>query len=256
MIDILILRLQAPMMSFGGPMIDQVGPTAHFPGLAALTGLLGNALGWTHGDAACLDRLQSRLRPLCLELPGEAENLTDYQTVDLGQAFMNGTGWTTRGRREDKGSGAATRETHIRLRDYRVDTTIMVLLHLTDAQTVPTVHDLLAALHRPARPLFIGRKNCLPSDFIGIRVMQAENLFQAARSFLAGGVTMQPHQPAGEPLPLSAPVRAEWPAGEMGEEDTRGIAVSLVDRRDWRNQVHGGERLVRRGHISPAGDAV
>lgn len=255
MIDILVMHLQAPMMSFGGPVIDEIGPTERFPGVAALTGLLGNALGLSHGHADALDRLQARLRPLCLELPMETggEALTDYQTVDLGQVFMNGTGWTTRGRREDKGSGAATRGTHIRLRDYRVETAVMVLLHLTPAEETPTVHDLLTALRRPARPLFIGRKHCLPAGFIGAGVTAAPDLFQAAQGLLADGAPMQPHHTA-PPAPI-ARAWAEWPADEAGGEPFGQEEARLVDRRDWRNQIHGGERLVHRGHIGPAGAA-
>ncbi len=268
MIDILVMRLQAPMMAFGGPVIDERGPTERFPGVAALTGLLGNALGLSHADADALNRLQARLRPLCLDLTPEAETLTDYQTVDLSQTFMNGTGWTTRNRREDKGSGAATRGTHIRYRDHRVDSTVMVLLHLTPANDPPTVAALFDALQRPARPLFIGRKHCLPADFIGVAVTRAPNLFDAARTLLANGPPRQPHhdmaeaqaaetQTTGDQTNASTPkppVWAEWTAGEMGsptEDDER----RLVDRRDWRNQIHGGERRVHRGCIHAGGAA-
>lgn len=251
MIDILVMRLQAPMMAFGGPVIDERGPTERFPGVAALTGLLGNALGLSHADADALNRLQARLRPLCLDLTPEAETLTDYQTVDLSQTFMNGTGWTTRNRREDKGSGAATRGTHIRYRDHRVDSTVLVLLHLTPASETPTVAELFDALQRPARPLFIGRKHCLPADFIGVAVTRAPDLFDAARAVLASP-PRQPHQDAA-PAPVPR-VWAEWMAGETGgpkqDEEQR-----LVDRRDWHNQIHGGERRVHRGHINLGGVA-
>lgn len=253
MIDILVMHLQAPMMSFGAPVIDEIGPTERFPGLSALTGLLGNALGLSHGDADALERLQARLRPLCLEIPADDETLTDYQTVDLGQIFMNGTGWTTRGRREDKGSGAATRGTHIRLRDYRVETAVLVLLHLTPADEAPTARDLLAALRQPARPLFIGRKHCLPTGFIGVQVMTAPDLFQAAQTLLAAGLPAQAHQDV-PPAPV-ARAWAEWPADEAGGEAFQREEARLVDRRDWRNQIHGGERLVYRGSIGAQGAA-
>lgn len=255
MINILVMHLQAPMMSFGAPVIDEIGPTERFPGLATLTGLLGNALGLSHGDADALERLQARLRPLCLELPTDTdgERLTDYQTVDLGQVFMNGTGWTTRRRREDKGSGAATRGTHIRLRDYRVETAVMVLLHLTPAEEAPTVRDLLAALRQPARPLFIGRKHCLPAGFIGVTVMTAPDLFQAAQTLLTGGLPAQPHHEA--PIAPVTRAWAEWPADEAGGVAFQREEARLVDRRDWRNQIHVGERLVHRGPIGAGGAA-
>ncbi len=43
--EFLLLRLEAPLMAFGGPMVDYIGRTRSFPGQAQITGLLGNALG-------------------------------------------------------------------------------------------------------------------------------------------------------------------------------------------------------------------
>ena len=51
----LILHLQAPLMSFGGPQVDQIGPTGQFPTTSQITGLFANALGYAHRD---VDRLQ------------------------------------------------------------------------------------------------------------------------------------------------------------------------------------------------------
>ena len=45
MVDALLLRLDAPLMSFGAPMVDSNGVIQEFPALSMLTGLLGNALG-------------------------------------------------------------------------------------------------------------------------------------------------------------------------------------------------------------------
>ena len=42
----LILRFDAPMVSFGGVTVDQHGFTDSYPGQAMLTGLIANALGW------------------------------------------------------------------------------------------------------------------------------------------------------------------------------------------------------------------
>ena len=58
---ILIFHLQAPLMSFGGPQIDQIGPTGRFPTVSQITGLLGNALGYRHNDFGRLQALQDRL---------------------------------------------------------------------------------------------------------------------------------------------------------------------------------------------------
>src|SRR4051812_36428554 len=99
--EFLLLRLEAPLMAFGGPMVDQIGRTRAFPGQAQVAGLLGNALGYRHQDADALEALQRRLLfAAALLRPGEP--LRDYHTVDLGQPHLTGTGWTTRGAMETR----------------------------------------------------------------------------------------------------------------------------------------------------------
>ena len=115
--DCLLLRLDAPLMSFGSVVVDQLNPTWRFPARSMLVGLLGNALGWDHRDADRLQALQDRLR-FAARWDAEPEPLTDYQTVDLGQGFMLDTGWTTRGQREDRRGGSAATGTHQRWRDH------------------------------------------------------------------------------------------------------------------------------------------
>ena len=58
----LLLRFDAPLISFGAPMVDQNGVVQQMPALSMLTGLLGNALGLTHGEHRRLERLQERIR--------------------------------------------------------------------------------------------------------------------------------------------------------------------------------------------------
>jgi CRISPR system Cascade subunit CasE len=78
---LLLLRFDAPLMSFGGTVVDQINPTRAFPGRAMLTGLFGNALGYRHGDADALAR-SSALRWAAREdRPGRP--FIDYQTVNL-----------------------------------------------------------------------------------------------------------------------------------------------------------------------------
>lgn len=57
----LLLRLEAPMMSFGDVSVDERGPTQAFPAKSMLTGLLGNALGYDHREAVKLESIQNRL---------------------------------------------------------------------------------------------------------------------------------------------------------------------------------------------------
>ena len=87
--------------------------------------------------------------------------LTDFQTAQLG---ANDRGWTTRGAPEGRAGGANTYDApHVRYRDYYPDTLVIVALRLVSDEEAPTLESLATALDEPARPLFIGRKPCLPS---------------------------------------------------------------------------------------------
>ena len=231
---VLRMRLEAPLMSFGGTVIDNYGVTREFPSLSMVTGLLANALGWDRSEAAAHGRLQDRIR-MGVTQDRVGERLEDYQTVDLGQSFLVGTGWTTRGEVAERG-GASSEGTHIRFRSYLCDASYTVALRLEPADESPTVEELLAALHEPARPLFIGRKPCLPSGPIGLDVVEVSDLGVALAS--------APREVHGD----AAKVLGQWSDGE-GE----GRAVRLTDERDWANQIHVGQRIVREGWIPLGG---
>ncbi|MBF0423171.1 MAG: type I-E CRISPR-associated protein Cas5/CasD [Magnetococcales bacterium] len=244
--ETLILRLEAPLLAFGGPTVDQKGVIRPFPAASMLTGLLGNALGWDHADTDLLDRLQARVR-FAARLDREGEEVLDYQTVDLGQDFMDmkKLGWTTRGDVEHRGSGSATSGTHIRFRSYRADALCTVALALEPADLAPTLTDLAIALREPARPLFLGRKPCLPSTPILAGRMEAATLHAA--------LTVFNHQDV-EPEMLFSPkngMRACWPPGQGPEDPDTTLLNLLTDQRDWQNQIHCGQRLVRMGMIHP-----
>ncbi|MHB1678759.1 MAG: type I-E CRISPR-associated protein Cas5/CasD [Sulfuriferula sp.] len=224
----LILRFDAPLMSFGAVVVDQNNPTWRFPGKSMLCGLLGNALGWDHRSTDRLQALQDRLR-LAARWDAEPVPLTEYQTVDLGQPFMAETGWTTRGQREDRKGGTAATGTHQRWRDHWANGMATVALAL-DGGGSPTVDDLEHALRAPARPLFIGRKPCLPAApiLIGRREATGVKAALAAEPLADVGPRRRPR-----------PIHATWPLDEgqgVGTEER-------FDRRDWANNIHlGAER--------------
>jgi CRISPR system Cascade subunit CasD len=223
--DCLILRFDAPLLSFGGVMVDHLSPTWRFPGKSMLAGLLGNALGWDHHDITPLQALQNRLR-IAARWDAEPVPLTDYQTVDLGQAFMVNTGWTTRGKPESRKGGSAGTSTHQRWRDYWANGVATVALAL-DGEDQPDLDALEHALRYPARPLFLGRKPCLPAAPILVGRRQATGV----RAALAA-------EPLADIGPRRRPERimALWPLDE-GE----GAATEeRYDQRDWANNIHRG----------------
>lgn len=234
MLDVLLLRFDAPMMSFGTTAVDNLGRTGPFPGRSLLTGLLGNALGYDHRDQDKLTALQARLRhAVRRDCGGEVRE--DYQTVDLGQpSLLDQVAWTTRGRLDPRGGSSENKVgTHIRRRFYLVDSVFTVSLTVAPSDEVPTLDELEAALARPARPLFIGRKCCLPAAPILLGRVQAPNVRAAVV------VAESPkHRATDERM------RLWWPLGDAPEHEAAAHRIEHTDERDWHNQLHVGNYVM------------
>ena len=227
-----ILRFEAPM-SFGAPIVSEEGLIQPFPALSMMTGLLANALGYDHSEAKKHERLQQALSYAVREdVPGE--KIVDYQTVDLGSDHMfahekssneKSVAWTTWGHLDQRAGGDASKETAIRNREYWADAQYTVALH-ADGLSAEEIED---ALRRPERPLFIGRKPCLP----GKRLFQGTVEASSPRAALRDPSTI-PTNEQGEKID---PTRI-WYESDDGKP--------VTDARDWTNQVHVGERRVRK----------
>lgn len=229
----LILRLESPLVAFGGETIDNYGVIRDFPALSMVTGLLANALGWDRAEADRHARLQERLR-IGSRLERAGQRLTDFQTAQLGAGDK---AWTTWGRPEERRGGAASYESpHLRYREYHADRVTRVVLRLEPADEAPTLDDLAAALDRPKRPLFIGRKPCLPVGRMMDGWVEADSVLAALQAL---------------PMPAGLDVlRLQWPDGEGTLAQDR--VSDLCDERDWHSGLHGGWRPVREGVMRAA----
>ena len=230
----LVVRLQAPLMSFGGVAVDQVGPTRDFPAASMLTGVFANALGFHWSDRTAHRALQDRI---VFAARRERENhatavLTDTQNARLAKTDK---AWTTSGQPGGR-DGATYDAPHRRARDYLADRAVRVVLRLDPAEEWPTLEVLAEALDTPVRPLFIGRKPCLPAH----RLMNGWASGETAYAALAS-------------LPGSGPYRALWPLGEGPETGSAVARVrDLADLRNWRTGLHSGTRPVVEGRIGAA----
>lgn len=242
------MRFHAPLASFGGTMIDGRGGTEPAPGRSMLTGLFANALGWTRKMRAEHQALQDRIVSGAVrDDDGLLKRMTDYQTAQL---VYRERAWTTRGVPAERGGGKDTYDgAHQRWRDYHADLRMSVVLRLEPATGEPTVDALAAALDRPARTLFIGRKCCLPSGRIFFGWLEAPDARSALRAALRKSL------PAG--LRKEVPKGAEglpafWPESEGNTGACR--TTGRVDERNWFSGLHGGERRICEGPISAEGD--
>lgn len=238
----LVLRLDAPMISFGSVLVDQHGFTDCFPGVAMFTGLMANALGWQHGDFTRLQSLQDRI-DLAARWDVEPEGIVDYHTVDLGSAKMRQPGWTTRGQSEHRAGGRAARYgTHQRYRHYLIDGLMTVVLGLMKEGN-PDIGDLKNALTRPARPLFLGRKTCLPAR----PLLDPINPIMEGQDLLSILLMVPVWNREGSPRGTAAKVRTCWTP--RGKGDYAGQDRLVYDLRDWHNQLPAGSRWRREGMI-------
>src|SRR5262245_33415168 len=112
-----ILRFDAPLMSFGSVVVDQFNNTDLYPYRSMLVGLLANALGLYRDQVEEHERLQRDLR-YAARRDRAGTVLVDYQTVDLGQhgPMNDDLAWTHHGRLEQRKGGTAAEGTHIRYR--------------------------------------------------------------------------------------------------------------------------------------------
>ena len=235
----LVLCLEAPLMSFGGVAVDQVRPVRDFPAASMLTGLIGNALGWQWSDSTAHQAMQDRLI-FAVRREREGTLLTDVQNALLAK---DDKGWTTRGTPEGR-DGASYGAPHRRLRDYHVDLSVHIVLRLDPSAETPTLDTLADAFDRPARPLFLGRKPCLPSrPLLGresVRWVTGDTAHEALRRVPGKGERL----------------RALWPVGEGPEagHDVDRI-VDMADLRNWRTGLHSGSRRVVEGRLAPVATA-
>ena len=231
------LRLRAPLAAFGGETIDARGVIRDFPATSMLTGLLANALGWTRAMRAEHQSLQERIVfGVLWEQEVRLSRMTDYQTVKLGK---NDQAWTTRGVPAGRAGGAATYAgAHQRWREYHTDVRVAVVLRLEPVDVSPLLEELAEALDRPARPLFIGRKACLPSSpiFNGW-VKDAVDVRAALRKIAPAGAAMLP---------------AFWPASEGTDGAHR--TSDVTDERNWHSGLHGGARRICEGSLTASKD--
>lgn len=216
------LDLSAPLMAFGGVTIDAVGVVRDFPAASMLAGLIGNALGLHWRDGAALQDIQDRLVfGAAIRVPGV--RLTDMQNAQLSGGDR---GWTTRGAPEGR-EGGSYGAPHRRPRDYHAGAELSVVLRLIDGE--PDSATVAAAFERPVRPLFLGRKPCLPSRPLFAGWIEAPTAHDALAAANAAGC------------------RAIWPAGE-GPSGHR--THPSPDLRNWSSTgLHGGTRVVVEGVV-------
>lgn len=237
----IILALDAPLMSFGDHSIDARVPTARFPAVSAISGMIANALGYNRAQIDALSRLQRRLRFAARieRAPAGIAPLSDFQTADL-QA--DDRAWTTRGQPEGRRGSPATYKgsaSAINTREYHADAIVVLAARLDPADEPPTLSDIAQALIKPVHAPYIGRKSCIPAD----RLYRGETIGETTLSALLAAplITERP-----------AEIAVMWREGEGAPGIEPERAYAFADERNWRAGHHGGGAMAFEASINPA----
>ena len=223
--EYLLVRLEAPLTSFGGVVVDNYGAEMAFPAPSMITGLLANALGYRRHDFERLQALQDRLR-MCVRIDRDGLPIQDYQTVEM---HKDDKAWTTRGEPESRDGGPKNATyTHIRYRDFHADRSVLIALWLEPIDESPTLAEIQSALRQPQRPLFIGRKPCIPAAYLDVGLFKAATPTEAL---------------AGQPPEFEDQAVLFEPLAPDAPQEPDDLYVSGL--RNWNNQVHGGQQRWR-----------
>ena len=162
---ILLLRLEGPLQSWGSRSRWDVRDTQPEPTKSGIVGLLGCALGYGYGDRRLEDELDAGLRfGVRVEAPGRVledfQTVTDFLPTGGGDFKVLGGTKSAAALRSDPGARPAT---ILSPRFYLEDAAFLVALEAVPGAADDLLTRSAAALQRPAWPLFLGRKACVPT---------------------------------------------------------------------------------------------
>ena len=136
----LLLRLAAPLQSWGADSKFETRKTNREPTKSGIIGLLAAALGLRRDDAAGLARLNGL--HFAVRADREGSLLVDFHTAN---------------REEDRKKGKAP---YVTYRHYLQDAVFLVGL---ESEDTALLQELETALKHPVYPLYLGRRSCPPT---------------------------------------------------------------------------------------------
>lgn len=229
----LLLHLEGPLQSYGTEAVDSRRPVAEMPGRSMLVGLVANALGYRRTEPDRHEVLQRRVT-YAARLDRSGSRVRDFQTAQLGAGDV---AWTTWGVPQGRDGGPKTYETpHIRYMDYHADRVCVVALSLADGEG-PTLDEVAEALRRPARPIFLGRKTCLPSAPVLAGIREGADVVE---------VLMR------EPLRADCDTEHVLVQADGVHAEHGWRRLDVTDSRAWRSGFFGGSRAVSQAYVPSA----
>lgn len=177
--DYLVMRLYAPLSSWGTLAVGEDRPTVNYPTRSAVLGLLGAALGIKRSETQKLKDLADSIG-MASKTYSEGTILRDYHTIQTPTASKGVRFFT---RKQELQSPKI--ETILSSRDYREDGLWVVAVWIKPAIDINNfkykfdLAQLQQALRYPKFTLYIGRKSCPLSLPLSPQVITADNLKSA-----------------------------------------------------------------------------
>jgi CRISPR system Cascade subunit CasD len=160
--QVLALRLEAPLQSWGDSAKWSIRDTRPEPTLSGVLGLVAASCGWRLNDDGDqrVAELAKRVR-FGVRADREGVPLRDYHTIG-GTRSGRETPWsgllTAEGKTKRSPSNAAL-HTEVSERNYLCDACFLVMLEADEA----TLNEIEVAMRSPIWPPFLGRKACVPA---------------------------------------------------------------------------------------------
>jgi len=154
--DYLVMRLYAPLASWGEIAVGEARHSAAYPSKSALLGLLGAALGVRRDDGDAQARLNAGY-VFGVKLCSAGFPLRDYHTVQSPKSKAKVRYYT---RRDEVERGELNIEPALLTeREYRCDALAVVAIAAIGGDVLP-LRELAEHIKTPHFPLYLGRKSC------------------------------------------------------------------------------------------------
>lgn len=174
--DYLVMRLYAPISSWGTLAVGEDRPTVNYPTRSAVLGLLGAALGIKRSETQKLKDLANSIG-IASKTYSEGTILRDYHTIQTPNA---GKGVKFFTRKQELQSAKV--ETILSSRDYREDGLWIVAIWLkskadnSHCEYKVDLEQLRQALKYPTFTLYLGRKSCPLSLPLSPQIITANHI--------------------------------------------------------------------------------
>ncbi|MEU3855060.1 type I-E CRISPR-associated protein Cas5/CasD [Streptomyces sp. NPDC029554] len=228
---VLVLRLAAPLQSWGGPSRYNRRETRPQPTKSGVLGLLAAAEGRDR-EAPLTDLLGLQLG-VRVDQPGtllrDYHTYSDYRGLPLLSAKANAKGQQTR--------TAPPKYTGVTQRFYLQDAVFVAALH----GPKPLLQGLEEAVRNPVFPLSLGRRSCPPTGPVSLGLRTGIGLEDALKTVPWQAGSHRRRQTRSATVSLEATI--EDPAGEQ-------LAVDVPDTYDLKTGTRFSRRAVRHRWVS------